>query len=320
MITTGRHLGRLPLVLSLTAALLAAACTESDQQPLFQPEIGHPENWISDHGKSALEEGSTCPECHGADLGGGASQVSCFSPQESGVSCHEGASGSRHTTGWELATEHGRAAKGRPGISSGIGACQACHGDDYQGGTSGVACSSCHNVPAPHPSAPWLQNPGSHATTNEQNAPQCAECHRRPEVELPPGCTNGSLCHNGRETHPADWALPKEHGAKAKESNVTGGFLECQSCHGVDFLGGTTGVSCFTCHGLEAPHPGKGWIDGGASHKSTAKDGAVICSACHLEMAEPGDCFTSNACHDGAKVEEDPATEEKLDEGVPADD
>ena len=59
----------------------------------------------------------------------------------------------------------------------------------------------------------------------------------------------------------------------------------------------------------------EGWIDGERGHKTTAKDGAVICSVCHLEMAEPGDCFTSNACHDGATVEE-----EDLDEGVPPDD
>jgi hypothetical protein len=101
------------------------------------------------------------------------------------------------------------------------------------------------------------------------------------------------------------------------ESNVDGGFLECQSCHGDDFLGGTSEVSCFTCHGLEAPHPVKGWIEGGPRHQATAADGAVICSACHLEMAEPGDCFTSNACHEGANVEEETAIEENLDEGVP---
>ena len=119
----------------------------------------------------------SCTECHGADLSGGIAKVSCFDPG-SASSCHHGT-----ITPWFDFTpgatqQHGVSAKRAPGASS-FFACQICHGNDFSGGVTGIACADCHVVPAPHPPAPWLSGTGvTHTNTDPQNAPVCALCHR----------------------------------------------------------------------------------------------------------------------------------------------
>jgi hypothetical protein len=310
MLTTARTIQ----LLAVGALLLTSACSETERGSIFNPEVGHSGNWISDHGQAALDEGNTCPECHGTDLSGGDSELSCFTTQYEGVGCHESGVGKRHTAGWSLESEHGRVVKQNPGVSSGMGSCQACHGNDYEGGSSEISCASCHGVAAPHPESPWLRSPGSHHDVNEQNAPVCAECHENPEVMELPGCFNGSLCHGERGSHPADWLSPDQHGASAKEDPGTGGFGECQVCHGTDFRGGTAEVSCFSCHEIDAPHPRFGWTGGGESHRATGEGNAPVCAGCHSELQQPPDCFAANGCHstapDDGQTEEAPPGDE----------
>ena len=302
-------------LLAIAALLFLQACSETDRGPIFDPLVGHPGNWTSDHGQAALDEGNTCPECHGTDLGGGASQLSCFTTQHEGVGCHEDSAGQRHTTGWALESEHGQAAKERPGVSSGMGSCQACHGDDYSGGSSEISCTSCHDVPAPHPPAPWLGTRNSHDTVDEQNSPVCFECHENPESFEPAGCFNGSLCHTERAAHPADWASPGQHGENAKGDPDTGGFEKCQDCHGTGFAGGTSEVACSECHDIAAPHPSFGWAEGGESHRSVDGENAKVCAECHAELEDPPDCFVANGCHVGGTESPPPEETPPADQG-----
>lgn len=54
--------------------------------------------------------------------------------------------------------------------------------------------------------------------------------------------------------HPSNWNNPNSqqfHGAVV----IEGGAGGCTSCHGSNFQGGSSGVSCYTCHG-SYPHPG----------------------------------------------------------------
>jgi len=292
---------------ALGIALLLSACSESSPPTIFEPDIGHAENWIVSHGQAALSEGNTCPECHGPDLGGGASEVSCFTSREKGATCHESGTGKRHTAGWSLESEHGRAAKERPGISSGFGSCQACHGSDYGGGTSDVSCSSCHGVSAPHPGSPWFRSPNSHASAHEQNAPFCAECHLDPKSDQPAGCFNGSLCHGEKGIHLPGWEKPEQHGAEAKEDPQRGGFAGCQECHGTDYSGGTAGLSCSSCHEVAAPHP-LSWEGGSESHRDTDEGNVGVCAGCHREVTLSGGCFSANACHGSSQAPPESAT------------
>ncbi len=54
-------------------------------------------------------------------------------------------------------------------------------------------------------------------------------------------------------THPAEWLVSGSdqfHGKYATQVGVEG----CQSCHGANYQGGESGVSCYTCH-ASFPHP-----------------------------------------------------------------
>ena len=77
------------------------SCSESrDGNLIFDPAIGHPKSWIKDHGPTSVSSEGSCEECHGSDLRGGISQISCFTPSNDGQGCHESGPGVIHTGGW----------------------------------------------------------------------------------------------------------------------------------------------------------------------------------------------------------------------------
>jgi predicted CxxxxCH...CXXCH cytochrome family protein len=142
---------------------------------------------------------------------------------------------------------------------------------------------------------------------------QCTSCHGS---NLTGGIANvscfTSACHHG--TIPT-WAQPNVHGASAKQAPGKSSFVACQLCHGSNFFGGESGVSCATCHGVYAPHPPKPWRIPGTTdftHTSTDPANAPVCVACHfpgslnnpagnpLTPASAGTapgCFNSTLCH-----------------------
>ena len=275
---------------------------------------------------------SSCAECHGADLAGGISKVSCFGNP---VGCHHGT-----IPGWSTPQVHGVSAKSAPGDGS-FFACQICHGRDFSGGGTGIVCANCHGA-APHPSAPWLSATGlTHTTTNTLNAPVCALCHypgspNNPAnhpltpapAGTPPGCFNSTLCHGAAAVpHPVGSAwvatspAAQPHGNSAKATPAaTAGFAYCQVCHGTgtNFAGGSSGVSCYTCHvpTANSPHASQ-WRTGDTYvHTTTAAGNAPVCAFCHLNGANspiappsppapagtaPG-CFNSTLCHGAGGV------------------
>src|SRR6266542_660085 len=88
------------------AALFALAsmvwwCTSTPHgnSPFLNESGKHPDNWIVDHRASYVSDPDACKECHGTDLKGGISKVSCFSAQFNGQTCHAGGPVS-HPAGW----------------------------------------------------------------------------------------------------------------------------------------------------------------------------------------------------------------------------
>lgn len=73
--------------------------------------------------------------------------------------------------------------------------------------------------------------------------------------------------------HPAGW-LQGGHQAAASRN-----FLECARCHGSDFRGGVSGVSCFLCHNGPSGHP----FDWVTEHSLVARQGTSSCATqnCH---------------------------------------
>jgi len=108
------------------------------------------------------------------------------------------------------------------------------------------------------------------------------------------------MCHN-QAGHPAGWAVsapaPQPHGITAKKDNTVSGqgFASCQTCHGVNFAGGSANVSCFLCHG--APHAPAPWRGAPYTHTDTDPSNAPVCAQCH--RANPGTpgCFNNTLCH-----------------------
>ncbi|RJQ54010.1 MAG: CxxxxCH/CxxCH domain-containing protein [Nitrospiraceae bacterium] len=285
------------LLISVTLLVIAGMLWQcSNPNPDASPLSAagkHPDNWIVEHRAFFLGRPDACFQCHGRDLLGGISRVSCFSSQFNGQACHtEGFSG--HPAGWRDPALHGADAKSQPGARSGFQSCQPCHGTDFNGGFFGVSCLAgsrvtgpCHatdGVPsgAPHSPVPWRTYPSStHTDTVDDaaglNAAACALCHtqganlRTPVITTyntgKPSCFNSTLCH-GLVGHPADWAQPVNHGSTAK-SNLT----YCQQCHADNASGGpgsnprfnvqlgrlvdaTLGATgCEVCHAPLAAHP-----------------------------------------------------------------
>lgn len=278
---------------------------------------------------------SGCTQCHGSDLSGGISKVSCFGNP---AGCH-------HTpvANWSTPVVHGATAKKAPG-SSGFASCQICHGSNFSGGGAQTACSSCHGVSAPHPARPWRGATFTHTNTDPSNASVCAQCHfpgspnnpaNHPAAPAPagtpPDCFNNTLCHGAAAgvPHPVGnpaWvttppaAQPHANEAKASPGSTTG-FAYCKVCHGTgttspaNFGGGSSGVSCYTCHGVSAPHAPKPWRASAGStysHTSTAPANAPVCAQCHFPgspnnpaghpstpapAGTPPDCFNNTLCH-----------------------
>jgi predicted CxxxxCH...CXXCH cytochrome family protein len=228
---------------------------------------------------------SSCAECHGADLSGGTSLVSCL---ENPAGCHHGP-----VANWATPAVHGATAKQAPS-SPRFASCQLCHGADFRTprGDGNRTCYSCHSL-APHPDGPWRSSTGStHTNTDPSNAPVCAGCHRN-DAPGTPGCFNNTLCHNGGgggTTHAVPYNDPAHFGVSAAAFPAS-----CGTCHD-DFAPSTkVGPVCRTCHGAASPltsfnctschgDPPSGATYPNAAGKHAVHDGlpgVEVCNPCH---------------------------------------
>jgi len=334
------RLSTLSLILLVASAGISGCANDDSPNVMVSPP-----GWVvapsgGQHATSAtltfISNGGTssCAECHGADLSGGTSKVSCFGNP---AGCHHGP-----VAGWvatpPTAQEHGAAAKRAPG-SSGFASCQICHGNNFTGTTGGPTClnnAACHGtgVVSPHARKPWLGSTYTHINANAESAPVCAQCHvpgspNNPAdhpatpaaAGTPPGCYNNTLCHGPTAApHAVGTAWrdpnPQFHGLTAKQD-----LSFCQGCHGTpgttQFNGGTAPASCqtSTCHAQAKAHPIR-WYQAPqpfptyvSSHRDSGNRN-VACAICHkVDGAGAGpdpnapSCFSASfngvTCHSG---------------------
>jgi predicted CxxxxCH...CXXCH cytochrome family protein len=291
-----------PLLIGL---FLLAGCGSSTID-IFDPDTGHPSDWVETHGAASIDAPDGCTSCHGPDLEGGISGVGCFATSFNGTSCH--GSAIFHGQGWDAADQHGASAKAAPG-NSGFASCQTCHGDGFDGGIIRTPCFTCHGVDAPHPAAPWRGSKRTHTNTNVNNADVCALCHLGDSgVQVPPGtppgCFNSTLCHAAAGApHPVPFTAPTAHGPAAKANLVF-----CQDCHANPSDGGpgsnprfnvtigTLAFGCEDCHEINTAHPVP-WLAPATSGHQTAGNMPSACALCHGVNLEGGTGPACSFCH-----------------------
>jgi len=155
-----------------------------------------------------------------------------------------------HDVGWSdtaAANFHGKVLKSNQYRSSD---CAPCHAKSYVGGTSGVSCFTCHTS---FPHGPGWSAPssvlshGKFLAARDWQAAECARCHG----DSFQGGTSGVACFTCHSSfpHATGWTDPAANGFHGKFiRGASWDMRSCQSCHGVLYDGGSTGVSCRTCH------------------------------------------------------------------------
>lgn len=257
-------------------------CSNANDNAIILDQSGkHPAGWLvavngGSHPAAYLSAPDKCVECHGSDLTGGISRVSCFSVDRNGITCHaQGPVG--HPAGWSAPDAHGAHAKAAPAGSDGMAFCANCHGADYRGGgNSQKDCLRCHTT-APHPAGWPSVGPITHTATGPNNASVCAGCHNSSTPNLA-----------------APWL---QLFANSPAGSFKGGTPDCftaSMCHGD--VRKTS--NCDACHSISTTSPFKSLA--GATATSDSKVGAHVkhlnasviaantaCSECHSVPSIP---------------------------------
>ena len=299
------------ITIVLAAVFTSCSTANTDSSLSFvNPSGKHPDGWVTAHAQYAVPDGSPCIDCHGVDLAGGISGVSCSVDTYNGQSCHGNGGPVFHPADWLDSSLTGN----------------EWHGSAYQSGLqiNGFNCADCHDplgVAWPdegdcvvcHFTPTGDRSPGgwSHADNHSDwaGSPEVAVCVACHEINFSFG--NQPVCHNchgtGSGTHPdPDWAERAQHGVAAKQDpGSMAGFGTCAACHGSGFNGGSSGVSCLSlsgCHQVAAPHPdGSSWRgESTPTHTNTDRDNAPECALCHQHNAGTPDCFNNTLCHGNA--------------------
>lgn len=242
----------------------------------------HSAGWsvVDKHGVEALgDKKLACRSCHGNDFAGGSSGVPCFK-------CHKDFP---HLANWGNKDQHGAYVMG-----AGSKDCKsACHGVDLKGGASGVSCTKCHDS-FPHPDG-WRVGDGHGRVAKGDGKLTCRVCHGFDYA----GGRSGVSCAK-EECHPAyphiadAWVLVDGglHSATYRDRMKEGKAAVCTNCHGLDYGGGRSGVTCKRagCHAADFGHPldippdqwrqiGHGAFFVARGFKSSAVD--APCWSCH---------------------------------------
>ena len=246
------------LLLFAAVVFLQNGCTESLEDGLPGSDSDsttyHPTGWKDNpqHGNDYSENEQNCKACHGEDLKGGASGISCegchhgwsgthadaFNEDpDTCLACHGGSittCGDCHHSGWT--GTHGEEYASDPDN------CKACHGEDLNGeGDQDRDCGHCHHEDAV---GGW-QHGDYHTLPDTDN---CTDCHG---ADFTGGnslvscftCHSGisafecSDCHTGAATSYTDSA----HGNSSYGVDRSGtGYAQgdCTHCH--DLPGGST--------------------------------------------------------------------------------
>ncbi|MBN8538590.1 MAG: hypothetical protein J0M15_16195 [Deltaproteobacteria bacterium] len=186
------------------------------------------------HGKVYQDNVKSCQNCHGSDLKGGSSKISC-------TSCHNSFP---HSQDFKTTQLHGSA------YLKDKSSCTQCHGSDHKGGSVQISCQNCHSYPHDNK---WAlpQNHGvkfaeingtllTNTNPLERENKACMKCHENKPMEEssfknrhPEHFVSCSSCHadmpHGRSFLSDDGTETIRHAKYLKEHPEKKG--SCYSCH-----------------------------------------------------------------------------------------
>ena len=279
------------------------------------PNYPHTPQWVQpeNHGAFVKTNGKEgcATQCHGTDFKGGLSGRAC-------TDCHKTFP---HPNGWNTFEGHGQYVISS--LNKVTTDCQACHGTNLLGGSSGQSCYQCHTV---YPHLPNWSQPANHGSAaigigkvscNSSNchgtdfngsaqAPACFSCH----ADFPHTDPKWMVLENKRESQRDE----SFHGDRFIRKLKRGETAACTECHGVNYDRSVGGARCVTCHTTGITHktvnnvawntgPGHGEFFSG-QFRST--DSIATCFACHgipadfnntqtqMELGNISFCYT---CH-----------------------
>jgi predicted CxxxxCH...CXXCH cytochrome family protein len=311
--------------LLLAAVAFAAGCSTStgkSELSLVDASGNHPADFVTTHPAFATPDTSACVPCHGDNLQGGISGVSCFTASFNGQACH--AAGPTPANHQPVATwvnaHQGEAAALRPTFAG----CNAavCHGATLQG-ANGPSCFSpnfagflCHSGGPPpdfHP-ANWFVDHRAFSLANGTASCATAACHGATLHADPPDATGPSCfraawgalaCHaGGPGSGGANHAVPFFDNThfQATPATFTSG---CLTCHDVSAPTVKSGPVCQTCHVAASPltalnctschaTPPSGGAPAGAVYPNIP--GAHVT---HIALNSAGSPVSCDTCHNG---------------------
>lgn len=281
MIKTGKFLIPIVIMMSL-AATLPGCSTANPESPLSLVDASgnHPDGWIEAHRQYAEPDGSLCMDCHGDNLDGGITRVSCSTATRNGQGCHANGPG-LHSLEWLDKSSpdfHALA------YSPAAGSCNLCHDPAQPSLPPVYNCLDCHFSEDGSQRIPDGSLYSHGDTTSDHQAftgtdtDVCVNCHT---VNI--NFANQASCHNCHEFHEKPYldhnlAIPTSGDFTSNCSfchAITGtspqaGAPVCVSCHTVGSP--YTQTNCTSCHG-DPPDTGK--------HDKHDNEGAD-CDECHL--------------------------------------
>lgn len=271
----------------------------------------HPKEWVNPeiHGVFTVKNGGfeKCTGCHGGDLMGGGTGVNCGS-------CHKLIPEHQNKEKWTINFEHGRVF-----LADKNKCATRCHGEDLNGGISGVSCTMCHKNYPHQKGWGYPENHGKVAKGNVNiscatnchgknltikiNDKNCFTCHKNtdfPDVSAKPTPQG----YKPGKTHPPNWSEPEYHGVFAQNQKPNG-FRGCAGlCHGTDLLSGYAkerGYDCGKCHDLLPAHLNKeSWLLNAEHGSKYLENNANCATKCHgLNLAGGLTGVSCNMCHSG---------------------
>ncbi|MCF8239961.1 MAG: hypothetical protein K9J16_01140 [Melioribacteraceae bacterium] len=262
------------------------------------------------HGKLAVGDSlQSCQKCHAADFSGGTAKLSCATAE-----CHPTIS--VHQTGILAPTSAKFHGKFLLATGNDIISCTQCHGEDFKGGSVDASCANqfCHPSIPVHKSGILNQNSsnfhGTYIVNSENDMFACLSCHGEDFAGGDVGVScNNSDCHPTITVHKDGVLDPTSDNYHALYFGETEyDMYNCQNCHGTDFAGGDTGLSCTTCHSGITVH-NTGITDPASDNfhgkymNLTANYDLTLCITCHGDdytgMNTAISCETSG-CHEQA--------------------